>query len=90
MDVRFCERRNHHAERQMCDAAEFCMTGFARSSVARVGELFFLLTKTYMDVGHSETIIRAMMEITKNRWLWHTKRLHVNWLVLSVAMTLGR
>jgi hypothetical protein len=32
-------------------AADSGRLDFARSSVARVKELFFLLTKTYIDVG---------------------------------------
>ena len=39
------EGRSHHAERQTCDAAEFCMMDFARSSVARVGRVVFSLDK---------------------------------------------
>jgi hypothetical protein len=37
-------------------AADSGRFDFARSSVARVKELFFLLTKTYIEVGNPEVI----------------------------------
>jgi hypothetical protein len=40
-------------------AADSGRFDFARSSVARVKELFFLLTKTYIEVGNLEVIFLA-------------------------------
>jgi hypothetical protein len=53
MDVRFCEGRNYGREAHV-RAAAFCMFGFARSSEARVRRTRFLLTSTYMEVGHPD------------------------------------
>ena len=56
MDVRFCEQQEPTAERHTCELRILKIYGFARSSAARSGELFFLLTKTYMDVGKPDVV----------------------------------
>jgi hypothetical protein len=54
MDVRFCERRNH-AERHNGALGDL-FYAFLRAPPKRASaEVRFLLTKTYMDVGNSET-----------------------------------
>ena len=50
MDVRFCEGRNHRREAQVRAAGSGRFAVRAPPKRAS-GELCFLLTKTYMDVG---------------------------------------
>jgi hypothetical protein len=52
MDVRFCESRNHGREAHV--RAGNLVHTFLRAPPKRAsGEVCFLLTSTYMDVGHS-------------------------------------
>ena len=53
MDVRFCEGRNHRREAHL-RAAGSDKDNCARSSKRASGEIFFSLTKTYMEVGNPE------------------------------------
>jgi len=59
MDVRFCEGRNHRREAQVRAAGSGRFTVRAPPKRAS-GELCFLLTKTYMDVGKPETELKIL------------------------------
>jgi hypothetical protein len=61
MDVRFCEGRNHGRQAHM-RAAGSGMNVLARSSTsAREENCVFLLTSTFMDVGHPELELGVLL-----------------------------
>ena len=54
MDVWFCEGRSHSRE-ATCELRILWQVRCARSHERASGDLCFPLTKTYMEVGNSET-----------------------------------
>ncbi len=65
MDVRFCESRNHGREAHV-RAGNLVLCVLRAPPKRASGDVCFLLTSTYMDVGHSETVSQIRTEKSRS------------------------